>query len=148
MSKLAPLAELTRVDGLKYIFDPANVSAVYAIPTTIYEPGHPGRASIKTHVWGVTAAPSPIDEKPDEFLRRLAVLDDFVVLTCPGGPAWIKATAVSLLAEKYPGESDQDTKCFLLLSPDATEIWHIKEDVPSVRAKIDAIRRRPDAADA
>jgi hypothetical protein len=142
MAKLAPLAELTTVNGSKIVFDSEQVSAVYAIPMTTYDPSHAEHVPtvIKTHVWGVTAAPSPIDEKPDAFLRRLGILDSFV-LPALGGPAWIKATAVSLLMEKYPGESSPDTKCFLLFSPDATDIWHIKEDVPTVRAKIDAIRK-------
>jgi hypothetical protein len=145
MPKLKPLADLTVIAGSKIVFDPSKVFAVYVIPITIFEPGHgPKQGPPKTHIWGITAAPAPIEETPQAFLQRVGIFENFVQLTGLLGPVWIKATAVSLLLSEYAGEHNPEVKCYLPTGSGSKEIWHIKEDVPTVRAKVDLLRQRSD----
>jgi hypothetical protein len=113
---------------------------------TIFDPSHPDpvQGPIKTHIWGITAAPNPINEAPDAFLSRLGISKSFVILTCLFGPIRIKATAISLILSQYPGENNPAVKSFLLLGTNSKDVWHIKEDVQTVRHKVDAVRQQGD----
>jgi hypothetical protein len=164
MAKLPPLADVTGVNGIYYVFDPGKVSVVYVVP--LLEPDFPkvittGQPGVlfeeqfsppdmriarvgppTTHVWGVVTSPLPIPDKPVDFLNKLKIADKFVLLTGLAGEIRIKATAVSWLLSKYPGVDDPRVHC--VLSADGA-MFQIIEDVQTVRARIDAIRVQADA---
>jgi hypothetical protein len=146
MPKLAPLADVTNVNGYKLVFDPGKVSVVYEIPMTILDPTHPSvvQGPIKTHIWGITAAPNPINETPVAFLNRLGIANTFVLLTCLAGPIRIRASSIGLILAQYPGETDPTVKSYVLLGTESKDVWHIKEDVNTVRQKVDVIRQQGD----
>jgi hypothetical protein len=166
MAKLPPLADVTGTDAINYVFDSGKVSAVYVTP--LIEPDFPkvlatAQAGVlfeerysppdmtiarvgppTTHVWGIVTSPLPIPEQPVDFLNRLKIADKFVLLTSLSGDIRIKATGVSWLLPKYPGVNDPRVHC--VLSVGGTNLFQIIEDVPTVRARIDAIRAQSEGA--
>jgi hypothetical protein len=86
--------------------------------------------------------PVPIAEKPDVFLQNLKIADKFALLTGLAGEVRIKASSVVWLLSKYPGVTDSRVKCVL---SSAGGFFQILEDVPTARARLDAVRAKEDA---
>jgi hypothetical protein len=86
--------------------------------------------------------PVPIAEKPDVFLQNLKIADKFALLTGLAGEVRIKASSVVWLLSKYPGVTDPRVKCVL---SSAGGFFQILEDVPTARARLDAVRAKEDA---
>ena len=84
----------------------------------------------------------PIIEQPLDFLNRLNLVDQFAQLTSLSGPISIKAVSIGFLLSKYPGVTDPRVNC--IASVGAT-IFQIIEDVPTVRARVDAIRTQAES---
>jgi hypothetical protein len=169
MAKLPPLADVTGVNGINYVFDPGKVSVVYVIP--LIDPDFPkatpaGRPGVlfeqqyslpdmtiarvgppTTHVWGIVTSPLAIPDKPVDFLNKFKIADKFVLLTSLAGEIRIKATGISWLLSEYPGVIDPRVHCVLSLGGASTSLFQIIEDVPTVRARIDAIRLQSEGAE-
>ena len=91
------MAELTTIEGFKYNFEP---NAVFAVADRDVVTGNQ-----VTCVYGVTATDLKIDETVQDFMARLGIANNFVVLTRPNDwPIWIGAGAVSSVSDAYPPE--------------------------------------------
>jgi hypothetical protein len=92
-----------------------------------------------TYVWGVATYSIPIVEDALSFLNRLVLTDKFVVLTSGAGPIRIKATAINFILPNIP-EITRDPSVKSIVSIGGSNLFQIKEDVATVRDRVDAIR--------
>lgn len=174
MAALPPLADLTNVNGTHFVFDRGKISMVYVMPlVTAAWPeiaftaspgilierqtfevldvapediaGAPPPGPMTTHVFGITAAPQPVGETPVDLLNRLRIGDKFALLTSLAGEIRVKATSVGWMLPKYPGVDNPRVHCVLNVGG-LPQVVQICEDLPTVRARVDALRAQADGA--
>jgi hypothetical protein len=137
VAKLAPLAELNSLDGINYVYDPGKITALYALNRIV--PG-PGPGPLAQHVYGITTNPIPIGGTAAAFLASLKIQDKFATFTGSNGSMYVLATAITMLLAHHAGVTDANVKCVVFLG---SQIFQVREDVPTVRGLINAIRAKP-----
>jgi hypothetical protein len=138
------LIELTHLrTGATLVFDPGKVTSVDLEPRFEGNPDEIGKpiGPLTTHVHGITDEPVPIAGSIDDFLARIKMEKQFVMFTTPmGTPAWVKASAVSLLRAPIPLEEPAglNVKCIVTAGG---KNRGIAEDVQTAKAAINKVRQ-------
>lgn len=135
MPTLSPLAELTSLEGITYVYDPENVCVVYSVK-------HETSGTVAPHVWGITTEPIPIDGTAEAYLASLNISDQFVTLTGKNGPMQVRGSAVSLLLSRYAGVNDPNIKCIVFASGGPNLFFQVHEDIATVKALVNTARTK------
>jgi hypothetical protein len=102
------VADLTTVDGVDFIFDPAQISAVAD------HDADTGEAA--TVIYGLSAGTIRVQEAVSSLLGRLNLATSFAKLTRPdGSPIWANARAVGVVRQPLPGEGDARVRAVLAI---------------------------------
>ena len=137
MPRVSPLAELTTLDGVSYVYDPDLVVALANASQKLPD-GNLG--GLVVHVCGIAAAPIPIMETAEVFLAALNIQQEFVRLVGKNGHMNIRAKAVSFLLSHEPGAPDPTIKTTVHFASDPVLHFYAYDDVATVRRLIDEVR--------
>lgn len=162
--RLPDLVDIQSVDGVKYIFDPGKVSAVYADYLVTVTKGnrrgtfHARRGPLTTHVLGIAPQPVPIGGTAEDFLdKTLHSLSKFVPLTLATGQEhklYVKATTVTLIIPPPAGYRPNTNvtppfvaKSFVYPGPPGglagvPRAWMVSETPDEVRKSVNAVRTK------
>lgn len=91
------MADITTVEGMKYLFVPAAISAI--------ADSIGGTATGGAVIYGLDADWVKVSESADALLQRLSLASSFVKLTRPdGSPVRINSKSVSVVRQPLPDD--------------------------------------------
>lgn len=91
------MADITTVDGLRFLFDPGAICAIADRDVGATPPG--------TVIYGLAPAALRVSESMDALLQRLGLASSFAKLTrADGSPILINAKSVAVVRQPLSGE--------------------------------------------
>jgi hypothetical protein len=135
MAALPRLLELTTLDGETYVYDQNKVAALFMMGR-FFE----NQSAIVLHVLGLGAVPLAIGGTADALLATFdtTIRAQFIHVDGPEGPAVVKATAVSFLLPKVPGDEAPGVNCAIYFA--ANQYLKVSQAVATVRDLINGVR--------
>jgi hypothetical protein len=91
------MADITTVEGLRVLFDPAGITAV---ASSDEQTGPPGAV-----IFGIGPAALTVSQSVNVLLQGLKLTPSFARLTRPdGSPVWVNCKSISMARPPTPGE--------------------------------------------
>jgi hypothetical protein len=152
--KLTPLAQINSSKGPRFFFDPGKVSAVYTSEFITpkrkngsgkYQAHH---GPPKTFVLGLMNNPLPIDETPEDFLKRNNIDSKFVSLDSLEGKVYIKVTAITTILEAIGSKrSNRSVQSFIYPGRKgaAGPPWQLTQSLDEAIMRVNNVRIKQDS---